>query len=186
MTNKKHSRKNVRRKHVAGRLHTGESFEVHFRRGTELLMQGNHDEAVASLEQAYELDQAHSQAALNLSGAYILTKQFKRAVAVLERLSQREPDNPVVWQNLGAAYLGNPILATDNMQQQAIDAFRRALDLNPAAPNVAYNLGLVHRDRREYGEATFWFRRAVQTNPNDDDARQLLARVRVLWVEEEE
>jgi len=71
----------------------------------------------------------------------------------------------MVWTNLGAAYLGNPILAKDEDQQRAIAAFKQALKLNPTAPNVAYNLGLIHRDRQEKDEALYWFRQAVKTNP---------------------
>ncbi|GAB4164133.1 MAG: hypothetical protein Fur0021_39630 [Candidatus Promineifilaceae bacterium] len=140
-------------------------------------MQGKSAEAVEWLQLAHALDKAHHQAALNLSSAYILTQKFGQAVAILEQLSQREPDNPTIWQNLGAAYLGNPILATDEMQQRAIAAFKQALALNPAAPHVAYNLGLVYRDRQEHEEAIHWFRRAVQADPHDVDARRLLQRL---------
>ena len=152
-------------------------FDAHFRQGTQLLMQGQSAEAVERLQLAYALDDTHHQTALNLSSAYILMKKFGQAAAILEQLSQRDPDNPAIWQNLGAAYLGNPVLATDEMQQQAIAAFKQALALNPVAPHVAYNLGLVHRDRREHGEAIYWFERALQANPQDEDARRLLHRL---------
>jgi tetratricopeptide (TPR) repeat protein len=116
------------------------------------------------------LDKENADAALNLGGAYILSKKFTKAVAVLEPLSKREPDNPMVWTNLGAAYLGNPVLAKDEDQQRAIGAFQRAIELNPVTPNVAYNLGLIYRDRKENNKALHWFRRAIQANPNDKDA----------------
>lgn len=159
------------------RVTDGGQFDDHFQRGTELLMQGKSAEAVEWLQLAHALDNTHHQAALNLSSAYILTQKFGQAAAILEQLSQRDPHNPVIWQNLGAAYLGNPILATDEMQQRAIAAFKQALALNPTAPHVAYNLGLVHRDRQENDEAIHWFRRAVQADPNDADARRLLQRL---------
>lgn len=159
-------------------------FDDHFQRGTELLMQGKSAEAVTWLQSAHALDKTHHQAALNLSSAYILTQKFGQAATILEQLSQRDPHNPVVWQNLGAAYLGNPILATDEMQQRAIAAFKQALALDPAAPNVAYNLGLVHRDRQEHAAAIDWFRRAVQANPHDEDARRLLRRLEEARLEE--
>ncbi len=158
-------------------------FHDHFRRGTELLMQGKSAEAIEWLQLAYALDNTHHQAALNLSSAYILAQKFGQAATILEQLSQRDPDNPAIWQNLGAAYLGNPILATDDMQQRAIAAFKQALTLNPVAPHVAYNLGLVHRDRQEHAEAIHWFRRAVQANPQDEDARRLLQRLQEMALE---
>jgi tetratricopeptide (TPR) repeat protein len=141
------------------------------RQGTEALHKGKAAEAVQFLEQAHRLDKENPDAALNLGGAYILTKKFSKAISVLEPLSKRESRNPMVWTNLGAAYLGNPVLAKEKDQQRAIQAFKRALELDPDAPNVAYNLGLIYRDRKEIDQALYWFRRAVQANPNDQDAK---------------
>jgi tetratricopeptide (TPR) repeat protein len=152
-------------------------FEELYRSGTVLLHQGRAEESLPRLEQAHELDQSHLDAALNLSGAYILAKRFKQAVAVLEPLSQQSPDNLMVWTNLGAAYLGNPVLAQDEDQLRAITAFKKALAINPAAPNVAYNLGLIYRDRKDIEEAQYWFQQAIKANPNDDHARRIYAQL---------
>jgi Flp pilus assembly protein TadD len=151
-----------------------------------LLQKGKAQEATAVLEKARALDDKNPDVALNLAGAYILTKKFKQAAAILEPLSEQEPHNVMVWTNLGAAYLGNPILARDGEHEQAIAAFMRAYEINPAAPHVAYNLGLIYRDRKEYETAVRWFKRAVQANPNDRDARNLIARLEARLAEEEE
>jgi tetratricopeptide (TPR) repeat protein len=148
-------------------------FEELFRSGSNLLHRGKAEASLPLLEQAHDLDTNHLDAALNLSGAYILTKRFKRAVAILEPLSLQSPDNIMVWTNLGAAYLGNPILAREEDQLRAITAFKHALAINPAAPNVAYNLGLIYRDRNEYDEARYWFQQAIKANPKDDHARRI-------------
>jgi tetratricopeptide (TPR) repeat protein len=108
------------------------------RRGTEALHQGDIAKATRFLERAHQMEPDNQDAALNLGGAYILSKKFAQAVAVLEPLSERVPHNPMVWTNLGAAYLGNPILAKEAEQLRAIAAFERAIELNPIAPNVAY------------------------------------------------
>jgi tetratricopeptide (TPR) repeat protein len=150
-------------------------FEQLFRKGTQLLHQGKVMEARPFLEQAHELAPDHKDAALNLSGVYILTKKFRKAVAILEPLSEQHPDETTIWTNLGAAYLGNPVLARDAEQLQAIDAFEKALRTNPVAPNVAYNVGLIYRDRKETDQAIAWFKKAIRANPNDRDARNLLS-----------
>jgi tetratricopeptide (TPR) repeat protein len=95
----------------------------------------------------------------------------------LEDLSDQDPDNAMVWTNLGAAYLGNPVLAHDEQQVRAIAAFEQALRINPIAPNVAYNIGLIYRDRKETDYAVYWFRQAIRANPADRDARSLLAKL---------
>jgi tetratricopeptide (TPR) repeat protein len=147
------------------------------RRGTQALHQGEVAQATRFLEQAHQLDPDNHDAALNLAGAYILSKKFNQAVAILEPLSERDPHNPMVWTNLGAAYLGNPILAKDDEQQRAIAAFERAIELNPVVPNVAYNLGLVYLDRNDLPQALHWFQRAIQANPNDRDASRYVVRL---------
>jgi tetratricopeptide (TPR) repeat protein len=152
-------------------------FERWFRRGTALLHEGRAEEAARLLEKAHRADPDHVDAALNLSGAYILVQRYASAIPILEALADRDAANAMVWTNLGAAYLGNPILAAGEAQERAIAAFERALEINPAAPHVAYNLGLIHRDRRDTERAIFWFGRALQANPRDEDARRLLARL---------
>jgi tetratricopeptide (TPR) repeat protein len=155
-----------------------ESFGTLFQEGTSLLHQGKANEATPLLERANHLKPEHVDAAINLSGAYILSGKFNWAVSLLEDLTQREPQNAMVWINLGAAYLGNPILASGEQQLQAIGAFEQALKLDPAAPNVAYNLGLIYRDRREIDRAAYWFEQALQANPKDPDAHRILQRLR--------
>ncbi|MAT98174.1 MAG: hypothetical protein CL608_13600 [Anaerolineaceae bacterium] len=154
------------------------NFEVLFRQGSQLLYRGKVNEAVTILQQAHALKPDHFDTSLNLSGAYILTKKFKQAVTLLEKLREQAPNNAMVWTNLGAAYLGNPVLAREDEQLQAIAAFEEALAIDPVAPNVAYNIGLIYRDRREYEMAIAWFKRAVQANPNDQDARNLIDKLR--------
>jgi tetratricopeptide (TPR) repeat protein len=150
-----------------------------FKRGTQRLHQGDVEKATKLLERAYQIEPFHIDVAINLSGAYILNKQFKKAVEVLEPLSKQNADHVMVWTNLGAAYLGNPILARDEDQKKAIAAFEMALSLNPAAPNVAYNIGLIYRDRQEIDQAIHWFQKAVKANPNDSDAKNLINRLTI-------
>lgn len=141
------------------------------RRGVQFLQGGRHDEAIALLQDALRHDPDHFDAAFNLSAAYILRGRFKLAVPILERLAALRPHDAMLWTNLGAAYLGNPILATDEQQFKAVQAFVRALEINPKAPSVAYNIGLIHKDRGEWAAAIGWFRQALRTNPADHDAR---------------
>lgn len=154
------------------------------RRGTDLLQNGQTSKALRLLERAYHIDPSHRDAAFNLSSAFILTKKFRRAVPILEDLTERYADDAMLWVNLGAAYLGNPVLARDGEQQRAIAAFERALAVDPQAPHVAYNLGLIYRDRKEYPTAVTWFQTAVEANPRDRDAHLMLARMQALLEEE--
>lgn len=147
------------------------SFNDLLRQGTFALQRGQHNTALTFLEKAYRLRPDDPDLLLNLSGALILAKKFKRARRLLEQLVKMEPQNAMVWTNLGAAYLGNPVLAGQKDQNRALDAFKTALDIQPQAPNVAYNIGLIYRDQKAYSEAIVWFQEALVHNPGDTDAR---------------
>lgn len=149
-------------------------FATLLRLGTQALQEGQAEKAAALLERAHRLNPTDYHVTLNLAGAYILRKKFQQAIELLEPLSQREPNDPMVWTNLGAAYLGNPILAKDEHHHKAIDAFKKAYHIDAQTPHVAYNLGLIYRDRHETDEAIAWFKRALATNPADKDARNYI------------
>jgi tetratricopeptide (TPR) repeat protein len=146
-------------------------------RGAELLAQGKASEAIAILERAYELDPESVPTLINLGGAHVMAGRHKKAVPYLEAARDAEPENAMIRINLGAAYLGNPVLATSEQQMAAIRAFEKALELNPAAPSVHYNLGLIFVDRGDSDLAEAAFQRAIQVNPTDRDARLWLRRL---------
>jgi protein O-GlcNAc transferase len=154
------------------------AFNQELNRGARLLGQGRAQQAQAILERLAQVRPDDLSVAINLGGAYILNKQFSRAIPILEAVIEREPGNAMVWTNLAAAYLGNPVLATAEQQDKAIAAFERALECDPAAPHVAYNLGLIYRDRNDRGRAVHWFTRALEANPLDRDARRILERLK--------
>lgn len=154
-----------------------ESIHRLLNRGAQLLDQGRAREAMPYLQRAHQLDGENVPALINLAGAHIMTGRHKEAIPLLEAAREREPDNAMVWINLGAAYLGNPILATPEQQMQAIAAFQRAIELNPSAPSVHYNLGLVFVDRQEIDLAIAAFRQAAVVNPTDRDAHLWLRKL---------
>lgn len=145
--------------------------------GARLLGQGKASKAIPYLEQAQHLDPSNVPALINLGGAYVMVGRYKDAIPLLEAARDEEPYNAMIWTNLAAAYLGNPILATPEQQLQAIRAFEKALELNPATPNVHYNLGLIFVDRKEADLAMEAFRQATQVNPLDRDAHMWLRKL---------
>lgn len=136
-----------------------------------LLHQHRPGEAVTRLEEARQLAPENVMLAINLGGAYIMQGKHRRAVPILEEASRLEPDNPMIWTNLAAAYLGRLELSTRDVQDRAIVAFERALQIDPMAPNINYNLGLIYQERGDIERACAHFARAVEINPDDRDAR---------------
>lgn len=145
--------------------------------GAHLLAARRPGEAAVFLIRAWELDPHDASIAINLGGAYILQGKHKLAIPVLEAASRLEPDNPMVWTNLAAAYLGKPPLAGPKDQDQAIAAYEKVLALDPRAPHVHYNLGLIYLDRHDTIQAALYFVNALATDPNDRDAQLWLDRI---------
>ena len=96
------------------------------------------------LDRAWRLDPGSIEVAINLGGAYVMQGRHEKAANVLEEASRREPKNVMIWINLAAAYLGRLEDSSEEGQLKAITAFEKALALNPEAPSVNYNLGLIY------------------------------------------
>ena len=138
--------------------------------GARLLAQRKAKEAAPLLEKAYYLDPSSVEVKINLGGAYILLGRFQDAIPILEEAARQAPDNPMVWTNLAAAYLGHLEHSGPEQQDAAIAAFKRALEADPRAPHVDYNLGLIYLKRGDLLSALAHFQRALEVDPNDKDA----------------
>ncbi|GAB4533165.1 MAG: hypothetical protein Kow0063_14730 [Anaerolineae bacterium] len=139
--------------------------------GAELLRQKRPVEAANQLDLAWQLDPESIEIAINLGGAYVMQGRHREAVRVLEEAIRLEPDNVMVWINLAAAYLGPLETSGEEGQIKAIRAFEKALSLDPEAPSVNYNLGLIYKQRGEIQKAAAHFWRALDVDPFDNDAR---------------
>jgi tetratricopeptide (TPR) repeat protein len=138
--------------------------------GARLLSQRRPGEAAAQLEKAAVLLPDDVDIAINLAGAHILQRRYTLAVPILERARDLAPANAMVWVNLAAAYLGRLELSGPQQQQRAIAAYEQALSLDPRAPNVHYNLGLIYKDRKDWPTAQAYFLQALEVDPTDADA----------------
>lgn len=145
--------------------------------GAHLLAEKRPGEAALLLARALELDPDNAAAAINLGGALILQGKHKLAIPILEQAARLEPDNPMIWSNLAAAYLGNLLLATPEQQNRAIAAYERTLALDARAPHVHYNLGLIYLKQQDVDQAAGHFLGALATDPDDRDARLWLDRI---------
>ena len=137
----------------------------------QLLQQNRPEEAAALLEPHQQQTSTHPDLAINLGGAYILQQKWERAVRVLSKAADANPENVMLWVNLGAAHLGNLQTAGPKQQERAIRAYERALTIDPLTPNVHYHLGLIYKARGELTRAIAFFQRALEVEPTDRDAQ---------------
>ncbi|MEA3337796.1 MAG: tetratricopeptide repeat protein [Chloroflexota bacterium] len=145
--------------------------------GARLLSQRRPGEAAEKLERAAEYLPDSAEVAINLGGTYVLQKRYSKAVPLLEKASKLAPDDAMLWSNLAAAYLGRLEISGPKQQKKAIEAYERALEINPRTPNVHYNLGLVYKDQKEWESARSAFLNALEVYPNDNDAQYWLGKL---------
>jgi Tfp pilus assembly protein PilF len=94
------------------------------------------------------------------------------ARAPLERALMLSPGSAVVHNSLGTFYY----------QQQMPDLARRhfldSIRLQPDYDSAYLNLGLLYLNRQDRAQAAAMFRKAMELNPANGEARRLLERTR--------
>jgi len=148
-----------------------DNFQQTINESAQLLQQNRPGEAAARLEPLHQLAPTHPDIAINLGGAFILQRKWSRAVRVLAKAAEANPENAMLWVNLGAAQLGNLQTAGPQQQARAIRAYEKALQIDSVAPNVHYHLGLIYQDQGNFDRAIAMFQRALEVRPSDGDAR---------------
>ncbi|MDQ2711154.1 MAG: tetratricopeptide repeat protein [Acidobacteriota bacterium] len=152
--------------------------------------------------QALALDPRFTSAAYELGRLSLERKDYRQAISWLQRISASDWRYPEARFKMGlAAYevsdypasagyfrevakmfplnevYNNLGAAEDQMNQpNAMDDFRRALDGDPADPIYLFNLGNALLRRNSFDEATQRLQAAVNHDPENTEARNLLSR----------
>jgi len=116
-------------------------------RGVLLLEQFTPEAAVTAFQEALELDNRVSIAALNLPIALFYAGRFDEAAERAERAQQAYPQVPQAPFVLGLARRAR------NELEPSAAAFQRVLDLDPDDVGAKVNLAIVRVQQRRYDEA---------------------------------
>jgi len=146
--------------------------------GVRLINAGRYGEAIDVLEEANRLLPDDPDIMMTLGGALIMARKWTRAERFLEEAVEKHPENARLWLNLAAAILGRLETSPRYRQDRAIEAYKKAIELDPVAPSAHYNVGLIYADRKDWDQAVRWFEDAVRANPADKDARWWLEKAR--------
>ena len=135
--------------------------DVRTRLGVSRLALGETARATAELESAVNLDRALSRADTLLVMTYLRQKKFDRALETSLKLQKKHPDNPVIANLLGGAYLGKNDLAN------ARKSFGRALSLQPDYLPAAMLLSRLDLRANDADGARNRFKAILATNPRN-------------------
>lgn len=87
--------------------------------------------------------------------------EYAPAALRLERLVEIDPDNPAIFYNLGVAY------AFLKREEEALESFRRCVELHPDYFQAWYNMGQISMIvKKDFSQALHYFDRAAAIRPD--------------------
>jgi cytochrome c-type biogenesis protein CcmH/NrfG len=93
-------------------------------------------------------------------GAPLAANGPAREIPTLEAMVAQDPKNAKAWIQLGNDYFDT------HQAQKAIDAYSKALELQPNDPNVLTDQGVMYREVGQYDKALANFEKANKADPS--------------------
>jgi tetratricopeptide (TPR) repeat protein len=127
--------------------------------GFALFQQGKSKEAVVALEKALAVDPKHWKAHNNLALAAIDIGELEVAEAHYRDSLAIKPQ-PAIYNDLGF------VLERQGLSDEAVEAYRKAIKLDPGSASAHYNLGSALARSGQFAEAERHLRSALKKSPN--------------------
>jgi len=127
--------------------------------GFALFQQGKSEEAVSALEKALKIDPKHWKAHNNMALASIDIGEFEMAEAHYRESLALEPQ-AAIYNDLGY------VLEKQGMPEDAADAYRKSVELDPKSATAHYNLAASLARTGEFAEAETHFRTVIEMEPS--------------------
>jgi len=127
--------------------------------GFSLFQQGRSKEAVVALEKALVVDPKHAKAHNNLALAAIDSGELEVAEAHYRESLAINPQ-PAIYNDLGF------VLERQGLPDEAAEAYRNALKLDPRSATAHYNLGSSLARSGKFAEAESHLRKSLTISPN--------------------
>ncbi len=124
------------------------------------LRQGNVDQAIGELYQAYLIRPEELNHAERLANIFLQKGDMDKSLYFFQQVAKRNPNEPGYYNNIGA------ILNKKGMQNEAIDAFKKAIHLNPKEPIYQDNLARLCLSMGKNEEAVLWYKKLIDLNPS--------------------
>jgi tetratricopeptide (TPR) repeat protein len=140
------------------------------------LLLESRDKAQASVleEKALALRPTYAEPMKALARLKIQAGDYPSGIALLQRVVASDPYEPGPYIDLGVA------CNEAKLWQQAVAAFRRAIEVGPTDPDIYaahYNLGIAYTYLDSPEAALMEFHKALELKPDFQEARQILERI---------
>jgi adenylate cyclase len=130
------------------------------------------DQAVDAYTKAIDVRPFYAEAHVGLGDAKAAKGDVDGAVQAYQKALVHNPLNPKVHVSLGKIYFGEK-----GLYFESVNAYKRALDLDPTYLEARMGLAEVYEDKGLYPEAIAEYRRVVEQDPKNTGALYNLALV---------
>ena len=137
-----------------------DSAMAHRQLGVGLLAAGKHEEGVEQIQQAISMDPGLEQTYVMLVQHYISQKDLDKALALAKSYRDRQPDNPIAYNQLGRV-----MLASGN-EADAVAAFSQANRIAPGDPVANLNLAALAVKKQAYQDARNYYQEVLTHHEN--------------------
>lgn len=132
------------------------------RLGQVALAAGRSEEGFAELEAASELDAGNFQADLALIAAHLRRNETDKAMAAVQSLEKKQPNNPLTYQMYGIVNLAK------RDHEAARKSFEKALELQPTYLPAAHNLAQLDILQKQPGVARKRYEAMIAKEPGNE------------------
>jgi serine/threonine-protein kinase len=136
--------------------------EEHFRRGNELIQEGDLEAAAVEYQKALEMDPQYVDALTNLGVVYYNLEQLDAAAEQYSKAIEIAPNDADIRSNLAAAYVQM------NQLDRALEEYLKAVELNPELAEAYFGLGVVYTQLGETDNGIEAFERFQELDTGRD------------------
>ncbi|HEY8404801.1 MAG TPA: tetratricopeptide repeat protein [Flavobacteriales bacterium] len=130
------------------------------RSAIELMDNGHVDESIALIKKAQKLDPNNIIYPYELGYAYYLKKDYKSAIKVLSKLTNRPDTRDYVYQLLGNSY------SMSGQPQKAIQVYEDGLKKFPLSGKLYLERGTMELKREDLDAALKYYEMGIKVDPN--------------------
>jgi Ca-activated chloride channel family protein len=119
------------------------------RDGNKLYADSSYNEAEMQYRKSLEKDQDYFNASFNLADAVYKQERYEESSALFDALKDNAPtetDLAKVYHNLGNS------LVKEQKLEEAIDAYKSSLRINPKDKDTRHNLAITHKQKKQQQE----------------------------------
>lgn len=141
--------------------HNQDAALLYNNRGNIYFEMGNYVEALKNFKKASELDPIYSERLYHLGISNYLKEEsvIDDAIKNLEQLAKKNMHKAKDIHDLGVAYMER------RMYDKAIEAFNKAINIDPNYLSAFINLGFAYQYKEDYVKAIQAFEKAIILNP---------------------